>query len=295
MKPILKVLGIALLALTLVGAGCAKPAPATPPVTPPAATTPAVTPSAPVKVEQGALTDVSTDKSTVTVETPTGPQTFDLLPTSALTFQGQACTLDQLAELEASGENFDCTVVYDAEGNVAALNVFKVSPPASVKGTISDVNIQESTITVKTGSGDKVFDVDPETGVLIGGVACSLELVNALVDAGGELPCTVIYDKDAPGGAVYVDIANPPNLTAGTGTIESVNVEKSTVTIQTDKGERTFEVNAKTGEFLNGQVCSLEDVQAAVEVGGQLTLCEVVFYTDASGTVVYIDVSTNLK
>jgi hypothetical protein len=283
------------MALTLVVAGCANPAPTTPPATtPPAVATP-VAPAPPVKVEQGSLSDVSKEKSTVTVQTPAGPKTLDLLPSSSLSLQGQACTLDQLAALQDSGGNYDCSVVYDADGNVAALNVYKVSPPASVKGTIGDVNIQESTITVKTGSGDKVFKVDQDTGVLIGGVACSLELVNALVDAGGQLPCTVIYDKDAPGGAVYVDIANPPNLTAGTGTIQSVDVEKSTVTIQTDKGERTFQVNAKTGEFLNGQVCSLTDVQAVADLGGQLASCEVLYYTDASGNLVYLDINRNVK
>jgi hypothetical protein len=245
-----------------------------------------------VKVEQGPLTAVSPEKSTVTIETPKGPQSFAVSQNTQLTFQGQACTLDQLAELEASGENFDCTVVYDAEGNVAALNVYRLPQPESVKGTISDVNIQDSTVTVKTASGDKVFNVDPDTGLLIGGTACSLDLVNALVEAGGQLPCTVIVDKDAKGDALYIDIANPPNLTQQVGTIEAVNVEKSTVTIQTDKGERTFVVDAKTGAFLNGEVCSLEDVQAATEAGASLSGCQVLFYIDAAGNLVYLDVAT---
>ena len=275
-------LGLILLAVTLFTVGCAKPA-ATPP---PAAVQPKVT------VTQGPLADVNVPKSTVTVETPQGPKAFPITPQTTITFQGKACTLDQLAELEASGDNFDCTVVYDADGNVAALNVYRLPPPASFRGTISDVNIKESTITVKTASGDKVVEVDPETGLLIGGVACSLELVNALVDAGGNLACTVIASADNLGNALYIDIASPPNLTAVTGTLEKVDIQKSTVTIQTDKGERTFEVNAKTGEFLNGEVCTLAQIEQANELGEPTTGCEVLVYTDSAGKLVYLDIRT---
>ena len=254
---------------------------------------PPAAPAAPPKVTaaQGTLGTVDVKKSTVTVETPKGPQTYKITSNTALTFEGKACTLDQLAELEASGDNFDCTVVYDAEGNVAALNVYRLPTPASITGTISDVNIKDSTITVKTASGDKVYDVDPETGLIIGGVACSLALVDALLDAGAVLPCTVIYSTDAKGTALYIDIANPPNLIQGTGTLEEVSIEKSSVTIQTDKGEKTFQVNAKTGQFLNNEVCSLEDLEAALEHGGFVTGCQVIYYTDKDGKLVYLDVS----
>jgi len=199
-----------------------------------------------------------------------------------------------LDELTASGADFDCTVVYDEEGNVLALNVYKISPAAAARGTISDVNIKESTITVKSASGDKVYDVDPDTGLLIGGVVGSLELFNALVEAGAEMPLTVIYSVDAEGKALYIDVANPPNLIQGTGTIKSVDVEKSTVTITTDKGDRTFEVDAKTGQFLNNEVCSLADVEAALEHGEFVTGCQVLYYTDKDGRLVYLDVSEQI-
>jgi hypothetical protein len=283
-------LGVILLALILVAAGCSSTPAST--TTTPATTTPAV--KTPVTTSEGTVTDVNPKTSSVTVETPKGPETVKVTPTTQISLNGNTCSLDQLdATLAASGQSYDCTVVTDETGNVVSVNVVAVAPVASVKGTISDVNIKDSTVTVKTGSGDKVYDVDPSTGLLIGGVACSLDLVNALVDAGGQLPCTVIYSTNDKGTAQYIDIANPPNstITEAVGTVTSVDVQKSTVTIQTDKGPRTFTTNAKTGEFLNGEVCSLTDVQAAGNEGGGFSACQVVYYTDASGNLVYIDIS----
>lgn len=284
MKKTILAVATILLVVAVLTVGCApKAPPAAPPAAPPEVTT-----------AQGTLGEVDVSKSTVTVETPQGPKAFKITPRTALTLEGQACSLDQLAELETSGEPYTCTVVYDEEGEVVALNVYRIAPPASVKGTISDVNIAESTITVKTAAGDKVYEIDPETGLMIGGVACSLELVNALVEAleeaGGELPCTVIYSTDEKGTALYIDIANPPDLVQGTGTLTAVSVEKSTVTIMTDKGERTFEVDAETGRFLNNEVCSLQDYDAALDESG-LAGCQVLYYTDKDGNLVYIDVT----
>ena len=280
-------MGTILLALTVLFVSCAKPATTTPVTTPPAAP-PKVTSS------EGHLTDASAKDSTVTIHTEQGLRTLPITPNTSFTFEGKVCTLEQLDELTASGADFDCTVVYDEEGNVLALNVYKISPAAAARGTISDVNIKESTITVKSASGDKVYDVDPDTGLLIGGVVGSLELFNALVEAGAEMPLTVIYSVDAEGKALYIDVANPPNLIQGTGTIKSVDVEKSTVTITTDKGDRTFEVDAKTGQFLNNEVCSLADVEAALEHGEFVTGCQVLYYTDKDGRLVYLDVSEQI-
>ncbi len=247
-----------------------------------------------VVVVEGALGEVSVEESTVTVETPQGPIRYSVGPKTGLTFEGQACTLEQLYELQASGEYFDCTVVRDEEGNVYAFNVYRLPQPASVRGTISDVNITDSTVTVQTADGPKVYEVDPATGLLIGGVACSLELVNALIDEGGPLECTVIYDADSQGNALYIDIANPRDFTQGTGTLTEVNPATSTVTIMTDKGERTFEIDAKTGHFLNNEVCSLEEVEAAAEHGDTddtLSDCQVIYYLDEDDNLVYIDIT----
>lgn len=285
MKKFAWVMGTILLVLTVLFVSCTKVAPATAPT--------AEQPK--VSATEGTLGEVNVPKSTVTVETPEGPKSFAITPKTALTFEGEACTLEQLADLTAArGEGFECTVTYDDEGNVLSLNVFRIPEPASVRGTISDVNIKESTITVKTAEGDKVFEVDPSTGLMIGGVACSLELVNALLEAEASigLPCTVIYSTDDKGTALYIDIANPPNLIQGSGTVEKVDVAKSTVTIMTDKGERTFKVNAKTGQFLNGEVCSLDDLAEAVSHGDPAFLspsCQVMYYTDKDGNLIYLD------
>lgn len=288
MKKFAWVVGTILLALTLLVVSCAKPAPATTPAT----TTPAA-PSTVTSVE-GTLGEVDVQKSTITVETGQGSKAFVITPNTSLTLMGQTCSLAQLEELQASGQDFDCTAVYDDDGNVLALNVYKISQPASSRGTISDVNIKDSTITVKTGSGDVVYNVDPDTGLIIGGVACSLALLDELLAAGAELPCTVIYNTDEKGTASYIDIANPPNLTQNVGTITTVDIEKASVTILTDKGERTYEVDAKTGQWLNGEVCSLADVEAATELGDTLGNCKVIFYTDKDGKLVYIDISQSI-
>ncbi len=274
MKKAILVVTVLLLVLATVVVGCAtKPSPA---------------PTQPPSVTEGTLGGVDTQKPAVTVETPKGRQTFPIGPNTGLTLNGQACSLDDLAALQASGEPYNCIVVYDEEGNTIAVNVTKLPAPASVRGTISDVNIKDSTVTVKTAQGDKVYDVDPDTGLLIGGVACSLELVDALIESAGPLECTVIYDVDSQGQALYIDIANPPDFTQGTGTLTEVDVVKSTVTIQTDKGERTFEVDSKTGLFLGGKVCSLDEVSDEFGPGVN---CEVLYYTDKDGNLVYIDIT----
>jgi len=285
MKRFAWILGLTLLALTLVVAACAKPA-ATPPVTTPPAAPPKVT------SEEVHLADASVEKSTVTVHTPEGLRTLPIGPNTGLTFEGKACTLEQLDQLTASGEFFDCTVVYDEEGNVAALNVYRLPQPASVRGTISDVNIKESTITVKTAEGDKVYHVDQTTGLLIDGDVISLALLNELLEAGADIPpAIIIYYTDAEGHAAYVDIASLPGITQSTGTIKEVSIEKKTVTITTDKGDRTFTVDAKTGQFLDGKVCSLEDILEATEHGDTLADCQVMYYTDKDGKLIYLDIT----
>ncbi|MDO8443319.1 MAG: hypothetical protein Q7S81_03660 [bacterium] len=274
-----------LLALAVLAASCAQAPPAAaPPATTPPAEQPVVTST------EGGLGAVDTQKSTVTVETTQGPQTFLITPNTALTLDGQACTLDQLDALQASsGENFNCVVIYDGLGDVLSVNVSRVPPPASVTGTISDVNIKESTIIVKTAEGDKVYHVDQTTGLLIGGDVISLELLNALLESGYAVPpATIIYATDAEGHAVYVDIPSLQNLTQGTGTVTATDVAKSTVTIMTDKGERTFEVNAATGHFLNNQVCSLDDIQAAID-RQDMASCDVIYYTDKDDNLIYLD------
>ena len=282
MKKFAWVLGIGLLMLTVLAVSCAK--------APPAAAPPAEQPE--VTSTEGHLADVSVEKSTVTIHTEQGLKPYTITPNTSLTLDGKTCSLEDLEALEASGEPYNCVVVYDAEGEVLAINVTKLPAPASVRGTISDVNIAESTITVKTAEGDKEYHVDQGTGLLIDGEVISLALLNALLDSGIEIPpATIIYTTDAEGHAVYVDIASLPGLIQSTGTITEVDVAKSTVTILTDKGERTFEVDAKTGRFLNNEVCSLGDLEEAAEHGSAQAGCQVIYYTDKDGNLVYLDVT----
>jgi hypothetical protein len=292
MKKITWILGTILLVSALILAGCSTSTTSTPTST---STTSSSTQQPQVNVTEGTLTGVNTQNPSITVQTQQGSQTFPISPNTGLSIGGTSCTIGQLADLQAAGGDYNCSVVYDDDGNVVGVAVTNVPPPASVSGTISDVNIKDSTITVKTASGDKVYDVDPNTGLLIGGVACSLDLINAIVDSGAQLPCTVIYSTDAQGNALYIDVANPPNLTQGTGTITDVNVDKSTITIMTDKGPRTVEINAKTGQFLNGDVCSLQQIDEAATQGDTLVTCQVMYYADKDGNIVYVDISTQPK
>jgi len=69
-----------------------------------------------------------------------------------------------------------------------------------------------------------------------------------------------------------------------------VDVIKSTVTINTDKGPRVFDIDANTGAFLDGKVCSIADIDAASELGTN-TKCEVIYYLDDQGNLIYLDIS----
>lgn len=210
---------------------------------------------------------------------------FPVSPGAEITLEGQSCTLKELADLQATGSVYNCTVVYDNDGNVVALDVSRPVIPASVEGTISDVKIDSSTITVQTNQGPKVYQVDAN-GLLIDGLACSLNLVGALYLAGADMPCTVIYDVNDQGQAVYIDINSDPRFPLLEGTLTSVDVSQSTVTVQTDQGPMTLEIDPATGMFLNGQACQLG---ALDEYVGDQGPCPVVYFTDKDGNLIAID------
>ncbi len=260
-----------LLVLATVAVGCTGAQPA--------ATAPEVT--------EGVLEEVSPQEGTVTVETPQGPTTFPISPTTELTIEGKTCSLEDIDKLVASGDTYNCTIIYDEEGNTLAVNVTKLPEPASTAGTISDVNVEKSTITVQSASGPLLYEVDPTTGLIMGGVACTLEQVNALLELNPDLPCRVIYSVDEQGKALYFDISNPPDFTQATGTLTGIDEGTSTVTIQTNLGPRTYKIDAQTGLFLYGEACSLDELQMFAEEPGNVP-CQVIYYTDADGNLVYI-------
>jgi uncharacterized protein YcfJ len=61
--------------------------------------------------------------TTITITTPSGPQIFPVNPVAASTFAGNACTLDQLDQLVADNVTYNCTIVYNANQGVLAINV----------------------------------------------------------------------------------------------------------------------------------------------------------------------------
>ncbi|MDD5039148.1 MAG: hypothetical protein PHN78_07515, partial [Dehalococcoidales bacterium] len=190
-KTILTLIGILLILTTMV-VGCATQTPTT---------------SEPPSVAEGPITGVNPDNGTVTIQNEQGgTTTFPILPTTQITLEGQACSLNDLEQEVESGQQFDCNVVYGEGGDVLALDVSRRPEPGSVTGTIGDVNIKDSTVTVQTSEGPKVYQVNPATGLLVGGVACSLDLAGALYLAGAPMDCTVIYEVDNQGKATYIDI-----------------------------------------------------------------------------------------
>jgi hypothetical protein len=278
-KPAVLLAAVLLIAGTLI-LGCTSKAPGPAPT------------SEPPTVVQGTLEDVDTSKNTVTVDTPRGPSSVYPIGTStSITIDGKACSLDDLLALEASGEGYNCTVVIDSEGNTVAVNVAKLPEPASVAGTISDVNLEKSTITIKTPEGEKIYEVDPATGIIIGGVSCDLALIQSLIEGGfPSLSCSLIYSLDAKGKAVYVDVVKPPSLVSVEGTVKDVDLVGSTITVKTAQGDKVYDIDATTGLAIGGQVCDLALLNALLAAGEQPS-CTIISSKDQQGNALYVDVA----
>ncbi len=243
-------------------------------------------------VTEGTVTDVNPQENTVTVTTEEGPQVFKLGPQTLITYDGKSCTLAELAAQEASGQPLTCTIVndQDEQGTVISFYVQPKPKPASVEGTITDVNIEKSTITIKTPDGEKVYQVDAKTGIIIDGVSCDLALIDSLAGIGLDLPCTLIYNLDATGKAVYVDVVKPPDLTSTTGTIKDVDLVGSTITVKTAAGDKVYDIDPQTGLAIGGQVCDLALLDALLAAGESPT-CTILSSKDQQGNAIYVDVA----
>ncbi len=121
-KVVYVLLGLLLASVTVVGAGC----------------TTKTTPPAQNQTITGTVTGnpitTTGGNTTITITTPSGPQVFPVSPTPSTTFAGQACTIDQLNQLVADNQSYNCTIVYSDQLGVVAINV--VGSSSNLSGII---------------------------------------------------------------------------------------------------------------------------------------------------------------
>ena len=79
--------------------------------------------------------------------------------------------------------------------------------PALFEGTIEDIDIEESTITVMTEGGEELeFEVTPETRIIYEEEDIDLSELAKLVEDEEEVSITIFYYEDDEEEAVLIDI-----------------------------------------------------------------------------------------
>ncbi len=61
--------------------------------------------------------------STVTVQTAGGTQSYSISPNTTLTLGGKACSINELAGIQAGNTSYNCTVVYNDQLGVFGVYV----------------------------------------------------------------------------------------------------------------------------------------------------------------------------
>lgn len=101
MKRLIFVGTVVLLAMAILTAGCTKATPA----------------PMPNETVTGTLTNVNTPadpgQDAITVQTPQGPTVINVTPQTGISFNGQACTVDELDAKIAANTSYNCTIVFD--------------------------------------------------------------------------------------------------------------------------------------------------------------------------------------
>jgi len=248
----------------------------------------------PAAAVSGPIIDVSnppTGQSTITVQTPKGPVTFDVDPTTGIILNSQVCTLDQLDAIQAAGITPTCTVFYyqDETGTAVFVDANLPTGVGVIQGSLTDVNAQNNTVTVQTDTGTKTLTIDPATGLFLSGQVCSLAELDTAQAQLKTPECTVYYLLNNQNKAIYVDV---PVLQSVTGTLFDVTPGPNPfITIKTSSGaQQTFAVDAATGLILGGSVCTLDQLDA-IQATGKTPSCTVYYYQDESGNAVYVDVT----
>ena len=241
----------------------------------------------------GVITNVNIALSTITVQTSEGEKVFQSDPDTGLFLGGRVCSLDELDFVQGFPNDVPCTIYSTTDQSGNAILIDASDPPDLTKttGVITNVNVVQSSITVQTSEGEKVYQVDPDTGLFLGGLVCDLSLIDSLDSLPSDLLCTIWSTTDQSGNAIFIDAYNPPDIGSVTGTISGVSVPNSTITIMTDQGPRSFGIDPNTGLFLAGQVCSLDDV-AKSQTSGQPLSCTVYYYFNDFGEAIYVVIPT---
>lgn len=103
MKRLVFVVTVVLLAMAILTAGCTKATPKEEKM--------------PTQNVTGTLKDVNTPKEAgqdaITVQTPQGSTSINITPQTGLSFDGKACTVDELDAKIAANTSYNCTIVFD--------------------------------------------------------------------------------------------------------------------------------------------------------------------------------------
>lgn len=102
MKRLIFVVTVVLLAMAILATGCTKKEEPKP---------------MPSETVTGTLKDLNTPKEAgqdeITIQTPQGPTVIKVTPQTGLSFNGQACTVDELDAKIAANTSYNCTIVFD--------------------------------------------------------------------------------------------------------------------------------------------------------------------------------------
>ena len=111
-KVVYVLLGFLIIGALVAGTACTK---SNPPASSPNQTITGTVTGNPVTTVGG--------NTTITINTPSGPQIFPVNPAASHTFAGNACTLEQLNQDVVDNVTYNCTIVYNANQGVIAVNV----------------------------------------------------------------------------------------------------------------------------------------------------------------------------
>ncbi len=71
----------------------------------------------------GASVATAGGDATIKVQTPNGTQTFSVSPNATLTLAGQACSINDLASIQAGNTSYNCTVLFNEQMGVFGVYV----------------------------------------------------------------------------------------------------------------------------------------------------------------------------
>ncbi len=202
----------------------------------------------------GTIKAVDAATGTITVTTQAGADvTINVASRSRVLVNGSLATLATLKSMVGSA----VTVTYSQHDKVAAeLNAeAKVAQSANVSGVIKAVNPAAGTVTITTGSGQGiVLNVTAASSIVADGSISSMVQLAANVGAN----VTALYDAQTQTAMSLKAEAHSQGTAEASGTLKSVSVLQSTVTLTTTAGnDLTLSVGPSAKLFLNTGLSNL--------------------------------------